>query len=68
MSQKDSPAIAANEMALYKSRQEELKNTLGILQDKTEKAQAGLSEVTAQISSLSSSQGLLQKELAITEE
>lgn len=64
---KDSPAIAANEMALYKSRQEELQNAFGILKDKIEKAQAGLAEAAAQISSLSSSQGLLQKELAIAE-
>ncbi len=63
-----SPQVAANEKALYQSRQQELKNSYGILDDRIDKASAELSEVKAQVSRLSESRGHLQKELEITRE
>ncbi|MFN3700079.1 MAG: HlyD family type I secretion periplasmic adaptor subunit [Alphaproteobacteria bacterium] len=60
------PQISANEMALYRSRQEELQNIHDILDQRIEKAQADLAEVNAQISRLSESRGLLSQELQIT--
>ncbi len=61
------PNIAANEKALYDSRQEELENALAILDDKIASAQAQLSETKAQISRLVNNRTLLNEELAITE-
>lgn len=62
------PQIAANETALYKSRQSELQNSYAILDQRIEKAQADLAEVNAQISRLAQNRDSLAKELAITRE
>ncbi len=62
------PQVAANELALYNSRQQELKNSYGILEDRISKASAGLSEVKAQIGRLSESKRHLQQELDLTRE
>ena len=60
------PQIGANEKALYESRQQELKNSYGILEDRINKASAELSEVRAQVGRLSENRRHLQKELEIT--
>ncbi len=60
------PEIAANEKALYESRQQELQNKLDILQDRIEKSTAELAEVNAMINSFTNSAALLRKELDIT--
>ncbi len=62
------PQIAANEKALYDSRQRELKNAYAILDDKINKASADLSEVKAQINRLYQNRKSLQQELDITKE
>ncbi|HEY0901574.1 MAG TPA: HlyD family type I secretion periplasmic adaptor subunit, partial [Micavibrio sp.] len=63
---KKSPDIAQNELALYRSRQQELKNAISILEDKLRTVKADIDEAQAQISRLSSSRGSLQQELTIT--
>lgn len=63
-----SPQIATNEKALYQSRQQELKNSFGILEDRINKASAELSEVKAQIGRYSENRRHLQKELDLTRE
>lgn len=60
------PDIAQNELALYQSRQQELKNALSILDDKISKVKADQDEAQAQINRLSSSRSLLNQELTIT--
>lgn len=60
------PAVAANEVALYKSRQQELSNAIAILKDKNEKAKAEIAETQAQIRRLNDNAALLRQELAIT--
>ena len=60
------PQIAANEKALYDSRQKELQNAYAILDDRIAKANAELAEVKAQINRFYSSRKLLNDELAIT--
>ncbi len=60
------PDIASNEEKLYRSRQEELKNSLAIIEDEVRGARANLSEVKASIGKLARSKELLQKELGIT--
>lgn len=60
------PQIAANEKALYDSRQQELKNALAMIEDKVVSATAQIAEAQAQISRLSASAGLLEQELKIT--
>lgn len=62
------PDIAENERALYASRQKELENALSILDDKISGADADMSEVQANISRLSNSRALVQKELNLTRE
>lgn len=62
------PQIAANEKALYQSRQQELKNALSILDEKMASAKAQVAETRAQINRLSSSAGILSQELKITKE
>ncbi len=62
------PQIVANELALYNSRQQELKNSYGILEDRINKASADLSEVKAQIGRLAESRRHLKKELDLTKE
>lgn len=60
------PQVAANEKALYNSRQQELKNAIAMLEEKITSATAQISETQAQISRLSSSAGILGQELKIT--
>ena len=60
------PTIAANEMALYQSRQKELENALSILDEKIKRSSSDLDELRAQISRDSQNIGLLQQELTIT--
>ena len=60
------PDIATNEKALYESRQQELKNSYGILEDRINKASADLSAVKATVGGLSESRRHLQKELELT--
>lgn len=62
------PQIAANEKALYDSRQKELQNAYAILDNKINKASADLSEVKAQIGRLHQNRSSLQEELDITRE
>lgn len=63
---KNYPAITANEKALYRSRQKELKSSYSILDDKISQTSAEISEAGAQISRLQSSVSSLQEELTIT--
>lgn len=60
------PQVAANEKALYNSRQQELKNAIAMLEEKITSATAQISETQAQINRLSSSAGILGQELKIT--
>lgn len=60
------PDIAANEQALYTSRQQDLKNGLSLLDDKITQAEASMREMGAQVSRLSETRGLLQKEVDMT--
>lgn len=60
------PDIAENEEKLYRSRQDELKTALGIIEDEVREAEANLSEVKASMGKLARSRDLLQKELSIT--
>ncbi len=60
------PQIAANELALFNSRQQELKNAVSMIDQKIASAEAQIAETRAQINRLSSSAGLLNQELAIT--
>lgn len=62
------PKIAENEMALYESRQSELKNSYEILDQRIARAEADIAEANAQIGRLSQSRRLLNEELAITRE
>ncbi len=62
------PKIAANEKALYNSRQKELKAAYSIQDENIKKASADMSEVKAEINRLSETRRLLQKELKITRE
>lgn len=62
------PQVAATEKALYESRQKELKSSYGILDDKIDRATAGLSESQAQVGRLSDSRKHLNEELNITRE
>lgn len=64
----DAPQIAANEEALYRSRQREFQNALAIFDDKISGANADLREVEAKISRLSGNLSSLRKELNITED
>jgi len=60
------PQLAANETALYASRQNELSNSLSLLDDKIRQSEASLREIEAQIARMSDSRVLLEKELGIT--
>jgi len=62
------PQIAANEKALYESRQRELENAYAILDDRINKAGADLAEVKAQINRFYSSRKSLNEELTITKD
>ncbi len=60
------PDIARSELDLYRSRQQELKNAVSILEDKIAKVESDRDETQAQVNRLSSSRGSLQQELSIT--
>lgn len=62
------PKIAANEEALYNSRKSELQNAYGIIEDRINKASAGIAAAQSEISSLSENRNLLQQQLDITKE
>ena len=64
----EAPAVASNEMALYKSRQQELKNAYRILDDRIAKAKADIAETTAQVNRLYQNKKLLNQELSMTRE
>jgi adhesin transport system membrane fusion protein len=66
--QKSAPQVAANETALYASRQQELKNALAISDDKIASINAQIAETRAQIARLKSSADLLSQELKITQD
>lgn len=59
------PAIAANEIKLYKSRAQELKNMLDISQSEIREVQSNLAEVNTSIGKLGRSRDLLKKEFNI---
>jgi adhesin transport system membrane fusion protein len=61
------PDIAANERALYQSRQSELQGQYKLLEDKISQTSAGISEASAQISRLTSNAQSLEEELRITQ-
>lgn len=60
------PDIAANEQALYTSRQQELRNTLSILDDRIARIRANIEASRAQINRMTSSRTLLNQEMTIT--
>lgn len=62
------PQIAANEKALYESRQQELGNAKAIFEDKIGKAEAQKAETQADIKRIRDSRALLNQELQITQE
>ncbi|MFA7277285.1 MAG: HlyD family type I secretion periplasmic adaptor subunit [Pseudobdellovibrionaceae bacterium] len=59
-------SLAKNELALYASRQQELKNALSITENKTESLAAQIRDTQEQISKFTQSSALIGKELAIT--
>lgn len=60
------PSVAANEKALYDSRQKELENSFNILQDRINKATSEIAEIDSDIARLSENRKGLNKELEIT--
>ncbi|MCK5374493.1 MAG: HlyD family type I secretion periplasmic adaptor subunit [Alphaproteobacteria bacterium] len=62
------PDIAANEKALYQSRQKELQAAYNMQDEQINKAKAELASVKAEINRLYQSRTLLNKELEITRE
>lgn len=60
------PQIAANEKALYDSRQQELTKAFAILDEKIKRAESGIAEMDAQINRLYQNRKGLEQELAIT--
>jgi len=62
----NAPEIAANEQSLYTSRQQDLRNSLSLLDDKIRQAEAASREIGAQIDRLTETRGLLQKEVDMT--
>jgi adhesin transport system membrane fusion protein len=65
---RQAPDIMANENALYESRQEELKNAFGMLDEKIKGARAEIEETEEDIKRIINSRTLLKKELSITQE
>ena len=61
------PKIAATELQLYQSRQEEYQNALNMIGNKIESVSAQIQELNSQISRDGQNIGLIQKELAITQ-
>ncbi|MCK5385001.1 MAG: HlyD family type I secretion periplasmic adaptor subunit [Alphaproteobacteria bacterium] len=66
--EKQIPEIAANERALYKSRQKELRAAYDMQDENINKAKAELAEVGAEINRLYKNRSLLNKELTIIKE
>lgn len=62
----DVPEIVANEVALYKARQQQLANAKIILDNKIKSARAQIAETRAEISRFRESRSLLKEELEIT--
>ncbi len=60
------PALAANEVALYEARQQDLRNILSLLDDRITQSEAGLREIQAQVARLQETSSLLQKEVDMT--
>lgn len=60
------PDIARNEQALHESRQQELQNSIAILDAKISKTKASIEESRAQIKRLGDSNALQKQELSIT--
>lgn len=60
------PSLAANEAALYTSRQQDVQNALAVLDDKIRQSEGGLREVEAQVARLNETRALLQKEVDMT--
>ena len=58
--------LAANELDLYESRQEGLRNSLAVADEAVNKAEANLKEIGATINRLNESKRLLNKQLTIT--
>lgn len=63
---RDYTALSNNELALYQSRQQDLKNAMAVLDDRIRRSEADLREISAQVSRLSETRGLLEKEVAMT--
>lgn len=61
------PNVVENETALYRSRQDELKNALAILDDKIGSIEAQIAESREKTTKMRNSSALLREELAITE-
>lgn len=61
------PNVVENEMALYRSRQAELKNALSILDDKIGSIEAQIAESREKTTKMRNSSALLREELEITE-
>lgn len=62
----ESEKIAATEMDLYHSRQNELKNSLSMIEDKIANVTAQINEAESQMAKSSQSAALIKKELDIT--
>ena len=62
------PKVAKNELALYQSRQTELKIAKDILDERLNKAKAEMSEVDARIQRVANNTAMLRKELSITKD
>lgn len=63
---KKAPDIAANELALYKSRQQELNNAIAIQKNKYDSTKAQIGETNAQIARMRDNVALLNQQLEIT--
>ena len=63
----DDPALAANEVALYQSRINELRSNLGILQQQENQARQELKELQARKQKQSRSYSLVKQELTMSE-
>ena len=59
--------LADNELALFRSRQAEYRNSLSILNDRIRQVQAALAETRAEITGYSNSRKLIEQELQITQ-
>lgn len=60
------PDMTANEQALYTARQNDLRDALSLLNDRISQAQGDMGEIQAQMTRLSESSALLQKQMTMT--